>query len=447
MPHSNTAAGLASLGRHGDDTLVHMGRDEVQGLQALAMAQGGSLSINPYTGMPEAFDLKGAFKKFLPTIVGAAGYAMGLGPAGQMLAGGLAGASTSKGNLLKGFAMGALGGYGGGGLAKGFMGAAGTAGATGTAAAEGATAGAAGTGAGAGAGGLDIAGNALKSTLPSSGIPAVPDVVSAGAGGAGAAAPGSLYGAASAGPPGALQSFDKFAGNLGGQLPQGAQDMIANQTLGKSGIAALASGASRTPPPKMPDQGPLYRQYDYDNETGEYTALEPSDEYKDPYAPGGLAYGASGGAINDIASQNNYLASLSKGGSGDTDIDGFTGEARYAYGGDTGEFTGEDQYAYGGPMDFQAPVKRRKPRKQYLQGPGDGVSDSIPAVIHTGKRPRPARLAAGEFIVPARVVAELGNGSSDAGSKQLYAMLDRIESRMKKSKRGKDSGARGELPA
>jgi hypothetical protein len=219
--------------------------------------------------------------------------------------------------------------------------------------------------------------------------------------------------------------------------------MIANQSFGKSGIAALASGASRTPTPK-PDDSTLYRQYDFDTDTRQFTAREPSDEFVDPYS---AAYGASGGAINDIATQNNYLASLSKGGSGDTDIDGFTGEARYAYGGDTGEFTGEDQYAYGGPMDFQAPVKRRKPRKQYLQGPGDGVSDSIPAVIETGKRPRPARLAAGEFIVPARVVAEIGNGSSDAGSKQLYAMLDRIESRMKKSKRGKDSGARGELPA
>ena len=63
MPYRDTASGIASLGRYGDDTLVHMNRDEVQGLQALAMAQGGSLSINPYTGLPEAFDLKGAFKK------------------------------------------------------------------------------------------------------------------------------------------------------------------------------------------------------------------------------------------------------------------------------------------------------------------------------------------------------------------------------------------------
>jgi hypothetical protein len=58
-----------------------------------------------------------------------------------------------------------------------------------------------------------------------------------------------------------------------------------------------------------------------------------------------------------------------------------------------------------------------------LKGPGDGMSDSIPASI-AGKRP--ARLATEEFVVPADVVSHLGNGSSDAGAKQLYAMMDRV---------------------
>lgn len=66
-----------------------------------------------------------------------------------------------------------------------------------------------------------------------------------------------------------------------------------------------------------------------------------------------------------------------------------------------------------------------------LRGPGDGVSDSIPASIE-GKRP--ARLADGEFVIPARAVSELGNGSTEAGSKQLYAMLDRIAAKRKKGK-------------
>jgi hypothetical protein len=66
-----------------------------------------------------------------------------------------------------------------------------------------------------------------------------------------------------------------------------------------------------------------------------------------------------------------------------------------------------------------------------LRGPGDGVSDSIPATI--GKAKRPARLADGEFVVPARIVSELGNGSTAAGARKLYAMLARIQAGRKKS--------------
>jgi hypothetical protein len=65
-----------------------------------------------------------------------------------------------------------------------------------------------------------------------------------------------------------------------------------------------------------------------------------------------------------------------------------------------------------------------------LKGPGDGVSDDIPAVI--GNR-QPARLADGEFVIPARIVSEIGNGSTDAGAKRLYAMMDRIQSGRKKT--------------
>ena len=68
-----------------------------------------------------------------------------------------------------------------------------------------------------------------------------------------------------------------------------------------------------------------------------------------------------------------------------------------------------------------------------LKGPGDGVSDSIPATI--GAKQQPARLADGEFVVPARIVSELGNGSTDAGAKKLYAMMDRVQ-----KARGKTTG-------
>jgi hypothetical protein len=65
-----------------------------------------------------------------------------------------------------------------------------------------------------------------------------------------------------------------------------------------------------------------------------------------------------------------------------------------------------------------------------LKGPGDGVSDSIPATI--GDK-RPARLADGEFVVPARIVSELGNGSTEAGARKLYAMMDRIQQTRQKT--------------
>lgn len=67
-----------------------------------------------------------------------------------------------------------------------------------------------------------------------------------------------------------------------------------------------------------------------------------------------------------------------------------------------------------------------------LRGPGDGVSDSIPATI--GDK-QPARLADGEFVVPARIVSELGNGSTEAGARKLYAMMDRVQ-----KARGKTTG-------
>jgi hypothetical protein len=69
-----------------------------------------------------------------------------------------------------------------------------------------------------------------------------------------------------------------------------------------------------------------------------------------------------------------------------------------------------------------------------LKGPGDGMSDSIPASI-AGKQP--ARLADGEFVVPADVVSHLGNGSTDAGAKKLYNMMDKI----RKARTGKKKQA------
>jgi hypothetical protein len=80
-----------------------------------------------------------------------------------------------------------------------------------------------------------------------------------------------------------------------------------------------------------------------------------------------------------------------------------------------------------------------------LKGRGDGMSDSIRATIADKQ---PARLADGEFVVPADVVSHLGNGSTDAGAKHLYKMMDKVRhARTGNKKQGKQIAAGGYLPA
>lgn len=79
---------------------------------------------------------------------------------------------------------------------------------------------------------------------------------------------------------------------------------------------------------------------------------------------------------------------------------------------------------------------------KHIRGPGDGVSDDIPAQMPDGG---PAKLADGEFVIPARVVAEIGNGSNEAGARKLYEFLDKVEAMARKAKRGEPSGADKQL--
>jgi hypothetical protein len=82
---------------------------------------------------------------------------------------------------------------------------------------------------------------------------------------------------------------------------------------------------------------------------------------------------------------------------------------------------------------------------RFLSGGGDGMSDSIRASIE-GKQE--ARLADGEFVIPADVVSHLGNGSSKAGAKQLYSMMDKVRSaRTGTKKQGKQINPRKFLAA
>jgi hypothetical protein len=102
----------------------------------------------------------------------------------------------------------------------------------------------------------------------------------------------------------------------------------------------------------------------------------------------------------------------------------------------------------GGGMSSQFNLGGYSDGGRLLRGPGDGVSDSIPATI--GNK-RPARLADGEFVVPARIVSELGNGSTEAGARKLYAMMDRVQRARRgtvgKGRVAKNSRADKHLPA
>ena len=104
--HSKTAQGLAYMGRYGDSMLVHMTPGEVSGLQSLAMANGTSLTINPKTGLPEAF--------ILAPLMGLGLKAAGLSALQAGLATGLLGWAVT-GDLGQGLLSG-FGGYGGANL-------------------------------------------------------------------------------------------------------------------------------------------------------------------------------------------------------------------------------------------------------------------------------------------------------------------------------------------
>jgi hypothetical protein len=109
----DTAAGLAALGRGPDTMLIHMSPREVGGLQALAKAAGGSLTLNPHTGLPEA----GFLDNMLPTILGVGLNFMFPG-SGALIGAGIGGIEAARtGNIGKGL-MAGLGAYGGAGLGE-----------------------------------------------------------------------------------------------------------------------------------------------------------------------------------------------------------------------------------------------------------------------------------------------------------------------------------------
>ena len=113
MSLAHIANHLATQGRGEDTHLVHMTGKELAAMQQLAESHGGSLTINPKTGLPEA----GFLSSVLPMVIGGALAATGIGaPLAALMVG--AGDYAMTGSLTKGL-MAGLSAWGGGELAGG----------------------------------------------------------------------------------------------------------------------------------------------------------------------------------------------------------------------------------------------------------------------------------------------------------------------------------------
>ena len=486
MSLQHAAKHLAAHGRGPDTTLVHMSKGEVKSLNDLAMAHGGHLTINPHTGLPEA----GFLSRMLPIIAGAALTATGIGaPVAAAIVGG-AYAATS-GSLKKGL-MAGLGAYGGAGLA-GSLGAAGASSVVPEAAASVVPEAAASVVPEAAAAPVvstpspvmdaipnEVTSNATtSSTVPVNGtsLPPAPantpftsasltpqSVAPAPAPVAMPAAPIAPQSAAAetfSTNPADYETFNAKPNTPGafGEDPikMDFKDMTPAQrfeamksgasfdNLGKwasdNKYAAYGMGASAL----MPwDEDPQQRTPYHDSDPGQQYTYEAN--------PTGASNPDSGGRQQNYFNQR-YVKRAdggfikgalerikSEGGGSQSGV-----PEGYSYDADTQQYT---KMATGGISDAQYNLGGYSDGGRLLRGPGDGVSDSIPAVI--GKK-QPARLADGEFVVPARIVSELGNGSTEAGARKLYAMMDRIQSTRSKTvgkgKVAKNSRADRHLPA
>lgn len=399
---ADAAQHLRSRGRGDDTMLVHMTPGEVKGLQALAMAHGGSLTVNPETGLPEA----GFLKNLLPTIIGAgltffSGGTLNPATIG-MITGGLEAVRT--GDLGRGI-MAGLGAYGGAGLGSALMsaGAAAPASIAANLGVEGASSAAgsqaaqlAAQNAGFGEAGLESLRSAAGTATGANMAPSLSNLQLAEAG---VGNLGSMQGISNVGA-GLDVAFPTLTSKAAAAFPTAVT--LSEALTPKYDLAQAPVEKSNYAGPYYPTERSLRVRPEDDRSTSEFTFFTPSNP-----VPGYRPYFAAQGGLMDLA----------RGGSFDDE-------------------PGKDEFAGGGLTALAG--------GRFLQGPGDGTSDSIPAVI--GNK-QPARLADGEFVIDARTVSEIGNGSSQAGAKKLYAMMDRVHKARKKAGRGSDSRAEKYLPA
>jgi hypothetical protein len=541
----NTAHYLKSKGRGRDTELVHMSKREIKGLQDLAKAAGGSLTVNPDTGLVEAGFLEDA----LPVVAAAAATyftagaaapylttALGSSMAGGIAAGALAGAGISgitaaiTGRDVGNAAL--MGGIGGG--ISGGLGAYGDANvladATQKAAVESGTQAATQTA----ATGVDAAGNAVSMASPTSstgfispetGMATMPPPSANLNVGDVEAQMGGFYGGQAPANPYASMTNQQISNATGIQTPQTSPTYYGglkpDQYIQKAGILALpAAGLLNTETESLPGEDPYVSPLKRISPNFKaYVPPQPNPYYRAQYptyaAEGGIMSSyQSGGPVERMSQMNTamnpqgglypqgmidktqYATPIQRptsmevldAGAQRTFADGGVTKQAYLPKGDAGKFVDSDPNTRGlsaldaaqqrlKKLGARSGIKMAEMPKtgikslggdfsdmaaaggvahlgdysdggRLLKGPGDGVSDNIPATIG-GKQP--ARLADGEFVVPARIVSELGNGSTEAGAKRLYAMMDRVQKARKKTigkgKIAKDSKSSKYLPA
>lgn len=447
---------VASRGRGGDSTLVHMAPEEINGLQALAEANGTSLTINPYTGYPEAKSLKKVFKSV--------GNAVGkvLQPIAKVLQPiapilpfipipGMFGMSSL---LTKSLLTGALGGYGGKDGKFDFKRALGS--------------GAMAYGIGSLAQGLGSANAAANPT------PNVSDFASQQAiDSAIAVNPGSIGDIASQQ---AADAAMNVAGLPTGPVPAGP-DFVAGTMMDPAtgNVLPPVTDAPVSPVGGFQQSLPAGSSpMDYIKQTGSNIMeagkgigsffTDPATAFEgmkagmpiNPFTKAPIdiltaGTAAVGGAmavktideLNALKNQAQQIIDDPTKAKREEDIEWAKGVLR-DYPIMYRNLTEEDvrkfdlggrgrsrTFAGGGIASLRSAVGELRGglgmagggQARFLSGGGDGMSDSIPATIANRQ---PARLADGEFVIPADVVSHVGNGSSKAGAKKLYAMMDRV---------------------
>lgn len=439
QPAQQAARGLAQYGRGEDSILVHMTPNEVNSLRGLAQRFGGDLTVNPHTGLPEA----GILGKILPTLLGGLGMAFGIPPV-WMGALGAVGGTIATGDLGKGLAMG-LQAYGGAALggAVGIGGKLGNVGAS-----------------------LGLPGSGAIANLGSAGAQSAGDVLKSadmrGLFG------GAATGTAKTGLAGALSNFGTAAkAGLPGGIIGKAAPLLAAQGLasGVSGAMTPSTGGFKTAQGLIDNsyQGPYYSQKREFVPTPTADLLKSSKERQHltntmPEIYGGagqLIRPGSGTQVGTPIMQSQLNPNAKKGENmysfyqspfmGAPGYPGYGGYTGYAEGGEVhlgdGAFVVDARTvselgngSSGAGQELLAKMGGRP-----VRGPGDGVSDSVPARIG---HDQPARVARDEVIFDPEAVAKVGGGDPKQGAKKLYAMMDKAHKARKQAGRGSDTKLR-----